>query len=169
MKNVLLLFLFMLPFVGKAQIGESSSDKKIKLLGGEVTLLNGIDINGTARISISEENIDDNGSPYYMLSYQNQEYTSIRDTQIAGFFASKEDLDYLFGEMKKVFKTQETVNIPLGKSNMRISYSAPFKQLFIQMRGQAKGNFSLNVQQFYYLFGRGAEWNRKSWKKYLKS
>mgnify|MGYP006128963803 FL=1 len=71
--------------------------------------------------------------------------------------------------MKKVFKTKETTSIPLGRSNMRISYMELSKSLFIQMRGQAKGNFSLNVRQFYNLFGRGSELSKKSWKAYLKS
>ena len=151
-----------------AQIGESSGEKEQKTLGGIVTLLNGYETNGSAQISINETT-DDNGNPYYMLSFQNQEYTTLTDTQIAGFFASSEDLDYLFGEMKKVFKTKETTSIPLGRSNMRISYMELSKSLFIQMRGQAKGNFKLNVRQFYNLFGRGSELSKKSWKAYLKS
>lgn len=168
MKTYITTLALLFTFSLSAQIGKSSGEKEVKTLGGVVTLLNGYEPNGSAQIVINETT-DENGNPYYMLSYQNQEYTTIRDIQIVGFFASSEDLDYLFKEMKKVFKTQETINIPLGKSNMRVSYIKPTKTLFIQMRGEAKGNFSLNVQQFYYLFGRGSEWSKKSWKAYLKS
>lgn len=107
MKNLFTLIALIFTVSLSAQIGKAKSEEKLKLLGGEVSLYKGVTANGKARIVISDDNTDENGNPYHMIAFQNQEYTTVRDTQVAGFFASKDDLDYLFNEMKKVALAKE--------------------------------------------------------------
>ena len=168
MKKLLLLLFISVSL--SAQIGKSSSDSKEKLLGEEVSLFHSTGINGIVSISINDKLKDDRGTPYHIMTFQNQEYHQLKDFQVAGFYAAKDDIEYLFNEMIKVFKTKKTINIPIGKSVMKVSsFSSIGKEILIQISGEAEGYFSLTPAGVYYLLGKKNKWNRKEWKKYLKS
>lgn len=153
-----------------AQIGEAREDIEIVHLGGPILLYHSTGkVNGKAGITIFDTK-DAEGRSYHILYYQNQEYQQLADVQKAGFFASKADIDYLFEEMRKVFKTKKTVSIPIGKSEMTVNYfNVLGRQLFIQMSGDVRGHFSLTPGGLYYLLGKGDQWDRKAFKKHLKS
>ena len=170
MKSVLtsLTLLFVLSL--SAQIGKVSESEKLSFVGGKVNLFSGYGINGKAHISFLKSSCKEEIGCLYALSFQNQEYNQIQDIQKAYFTATKEELDYLFNEMKKVFKFQKDISIPIGKNTLQVSYIKDIdKSIMVIFSGEANGYFKVNGAALYYLFGKEKEWNKKSWKAFLKS
>jgi len=153
-----------------AQIGKVSESEKLSFVGEKVNLFSGYGINGKAHISFLKSSCEEQIGCLYALSFQNQEYNQIQDIQEAYFTATTEELDYLFNEMKKVFKFKKDISIPIGKNTMKVSYIKDIdKSIMVIFSGEANGYFKVNSAALYYLFGKKKEWNKKSWKAFLKS
>lgn len=153
-----------------AQIGKVSESEKLSFVGEKVNLFSGYGINGQVHISFLKSSCEEETGCLYALSFQNQEYNQIQDIQEAYFTATIEELDYLFNEMKKVFKFQKDISIPIGKNTMEVSYTKDInKSIMVIFSGEANGYFKVNGAALYWLFGKKKEWNKKTWKAYLKS
>ena len=170
MKKTLLFIIPLLTTLLNAQIGKVSTPEELLFLGENVNLFGSYGVNGNVNISYLKSSCDDENGCLYSLSFQNQEFNQIENIQRAYFNAKSEELEYLFNEMKKVFKFQEQISITIGKSTMIVSYSKSIdKTIMITLSGEAKGYFKVNAAGLFYLFGKKEEWNKKTWKAYLKS
>lgn len=155
-----------------AQIGKAEK-KSENVTIGEVSLLEyGIigNINGRASITRSDTK-NEEGKAYHMIAFQNQEYKSITDIKVLGFFANQEDLDYLFNELVNVLKTGQEIELTLGNRTVTLSRSMGGKKGALLFWANGGGYFYLNDQQMYVLFGKESdwikdEWNNKAWKNY---
>tara|TARA_A100001015_G_C15018750_1_gene726884 strand:- start:1266 stop:1766 length:501 start_codon:yes stop_codon:yes gene_type:complete len=163
----LVLLLLIIPFVSLGQIGQATDVEKPKLLGKEVNLYGTQGINGSVRIFVMGKT-NGNGQKLYTLKFQNQEYEILQDGVSVPFYASATELDYLFNQMKMVFKLgkSEIKVIPVGDSKFVIT-KVNSNEILISIDGQKNGYFNVNPAGLHFLFGK--RWNKKEWKAYLKS
>lgn len=170
MKNIVIGFALLFSSYVLAQIGEVRKPEEILFLGEKVNLFGKYGVNGKVFIAYQKSSCIGEKGCLYALTFQNQEYDQIEDLQIAYFYAKQEELAYLFNEMRGVFKRQEDIVIPVGGNNIRVSYENKIdKTITVILSGNANGFFEINAAGLYYLFGKKQEWNKKSWKAYLKS
>tara|TARA_R100001440_G_scaffold74908_1_gene100949 strand:+ start:513 stop:1013 length:501 start_codon:yes stop_codon:yes gene_type:complete len=166
MKNLLVVF-FLFSSHLFSQIGQATDVEKPKLLGKEVNLYGTQGINGSVRIFVIGKT-NENGQKLYTLKFQNQEYEVLQDGVSVPFYASATELDYLFNQMKMVFKMDksETKVIPVGDSKFVIT-KVNSNEILISIDGQKNGYFNVTPAGLHILFGK--RWNKKKWKAYLKS
>jgi hypothetical protein len=127
--------------------------KKVLVLG--MLLISGLSIAQTKKISIADVTIDKidvkyikdvnlstNESKYYSyLAFQNQEYSSIIDSQIIGFFKQSE-LDEFITDLKAVEKqmlTKEKVNVNWTKHNYGLDLY-DFNSNYVYLRNLRNGH-----------------------------
>ena len=98
----LLLLLLIAPVLGYGQIGKSSSVSNEIFEIGSINLYNpkGTAINGKAKLT--RVNVNE-----YLLSFQDQDFQQISKIVIVEFSAKSDELNYLFNELKKTFKSQK--------------------------------------------------------------
>jgi len=172
MKKIIIAITLLFAASSFAQIGEAEK-KSESVTIGEVNLLEyGIigDLNGRASLNKSDTE-NEEGKAYYTIAFQNQEYKTITDIKVNGFFADQEDLNYLFDEMVKVLKTGQEVEIMLGKRKITLSRLMGGKKGTLVYWADGGSHFYLSDQQLYVLFGKGNdwkkdEWNNEAWKRY---
>jgi len=156
-----------------AQIGRAEKKISENVTIGEVSLLEYGTIgrlNGSASITRTDTE-NEEGKAYHMIAFQNQEFKTITDIKVLGFFANQEELDYLFNEMVNVLKTGQEIDLTLGNRTITLSRSMGSKKGAIMFWANGDGYFYLNDQQLYLLFGKDSEWkkddwNNKAWRNY---
>lgn len=154
------LFL-LLPIMCFGQIGASSSvsDEIIEI--GSINLYNAMGtVNGKAKLTKANDND-------YLLSFQDQDFQQISNIVIVEFSANSDELDYLFNELKKTFKSpNEEFRISVGNSTLLYKlYRKKEMQITALLDNGKSGYFTLNGAALHILFGK--KWNKKEWKKYL--
>ena len=156
MKKILLLLLIA-PVLGFGQI-QKSNLPEVSLIG-EVS-------NPVGFIASLKKSVVD-GKDFYMLTFRNAEYQYLTEVETLSFYADKDDLEYLFLELKKGFKSKSEMNLDVGKSKLYFNQYINNKTLLIYVSGEAKGYFSLNGKQLFKLFGKA--YNKKAFKEFLKN
>lgn len=102
----------------------------------------------------------------YTIRYHNAEYRTITDYQSLSFKASEDDIDYLFNEILKAYKTDEPMTIRLGEQEVMFKRFMK-KSMSVSPMGQgAVGFFYIDAQRLHNLFGK--PFDKKAWKNYLK-
>ena len=92
------LFL-LIPIMCFGQIGASSSVSNEIIEIGSINLYNSMGtVNGKAKLTKANDND-------YLLSFQDQNFQQISSIVIVEFSATSDELDYLFNELKKTFKS----------------------------------------------------------------
>ena len=157
MKKLLLLLL--LPVLGFGQIGKINDNQLPETtLIGEVT-------NPIGFIASLKKSVID-GDNFYMLSFRNFEYQYLVDAEVLSFNATDDEIEYLFLELKKGFKSKSLITLDVGKSKLMFKQYINKKNLIITVSGDASGFFSLSGKQLHTLFNK--PFNKKEFKEFLK-
>jgi hypothetical protein len=160
----LLLLLLIAPVLGYGQIGKSSSVSNEIFEIGSINLYNpkGTAINGKAKLT--RVNVNE-----YLLSFQDQDFQQISKIVIVEFSAKSDELNYLFNELKKTFKSpNEEFRISVGTSTFLYKlYRKKELKITALLDNGLSGYFTLNGAALHVLFGK--EWDKKVWKTYLSN
>ncbi len=155
----LLLLLLIAPVLGYGQIGKINDNQLPETtLIGEVT-------NPLGFIASLKKSVID-GDNFYMLSFRNFEYQYLVDAEVLSFNATNDEIEYLFLELKKGFKSKSYVTLDIGKSKIMFKQYVSNKNLIITVSGDANGFFSLTGKQLHTLFNK--PFNKKEFKEFLK-
>ena len=154
-----LLLLLIAPVLGFGQIGKINDNQLPETtLIGEVT-------NPVGFIASLKKSVID-GDNFYMLSFRNFEYQYLVDAEVLSFNATNDEIEYLFLELKKGFKSKSPVTLDIGKSKIMFKQYISNKNLIITVSGDANGFFSLTGKQLHTLFNK--PFNKKEFKEFLK-
>lgn len=157
MKKLLLILL--LPVFGFGQIGKINDNQLPETtLIGEVT-------NPIGFIASLKKSVID-GDNFYMLSFRNFEYQYLVDAEVLSFNATDDEIEYLFLELKKGFKSKSLITLDVGKSKLMFKQYINKKNLIIKVSGDASGFFSLSGKQLHTLFNK--PFNKKEFNEFLK-
>ncbi len=96
----------------------------------------------------------EDGNNLYYLTYINLEYAKIRDTKTISFYASQDDLEYLFNFLMDGFKTKETRSITLGEDEITIKKKSLSIIVSVYHSNSTNGFFYLSKRQTERLFGK---------------
>ena len=113
---------------------------------------------------LKKTNVDN--KDYYVLSYKNAEYQTIFDIHSIGFYATEAELEYLFNELKKGFKSKEELKLNIGKTTIMFRKFMK-SNIYISNLDGSGSWFSIPPNLFYELFGK--KYDKKEFKSYLKS
>ena len=155
----LLFLLLIAPVFGFGQIGKINDNQLPETtLIGEVT-------NPIGFIASLKKSVID-GDNFYMLSFRNFEYQYLVDAEVLSFNATDDEIEYLFLELKKGFKSKSLITLDVGKSKLMFKQYINKKNLIITVSGDASGFFSLSGKQLHTLFNK--PFNKKEFKEFLK-
>lgn len=141
MKKLLLLFLF----IGSncfSQIGEVKDVQKIHHLGYNNNMTK------FHSLSYTEE---ENGK-LYILNYRNMEYQHLDTFESISFYATDEELDYLFNFLKD-FNDKDGKTLEIGKSQIFVKKMGKGIQI-VNLTNKTKGWFFLLPKEIERLFGK---------------
>lgn len=159
MKKLILFLLIASCVFTFGQIGKTNDNQLPETtLIGEVT--NPVGFVASLKKSVIDE---DN---FYMLSFKNYEYQYLVDAEVLSFNATNDEIEYLFLELKKGFKSKSLVTLDVGKSKLMFKQYINKKNLIITVSGDASGFFSLSGKQLHTLFNK--PFNKKEFKEFLK-
>jgi hypothetical protein len=139
MKNLITITLLFLSSFAFGQIGQKVESKKSNLVGK------------VAPIGVFKEELSfietENGN-LYTLSYNDMKYTTIINTKAISFYATPNDIETLYIDMKAQFEKEvgNSYDIKLGDADLRVERSKylGFAILTIYV-------INHNVQSFFYL------------------
>ena len=158
-----LILLFLIPILGYGQIGESTIafEKVVEI--GSLWIVNAAGtFNG--KVKLTKTNDKD-----YLLSFQDQNFQEISNVVVVKFSATLDELDYLFNELKKTFKSpNEEFKISIGNSILIYDlYRKKEIKITALMESGRTSYFTAGARGLHILFGK--EWNKKEWKNYLSN
>ncbi|WP_242120947.1 hypothetical protein [Aestuariivivens sediminicola] len=147
MKKILYLFLFfgLLNF-SNAQIGKGSEVEK-PITVGVVNKLSGF----PHLVYYPKE--DKN---YYFLNFQNNEYPNITDIKSVDFYATPEELDYLYDFLMSCFEDKELHTIDVGDQTLVVKKTAMSIRITVDFNEEPEpsGWTYLSKRQLQRLFGK---------------
>lgn len=148
-----------------AQIGKGTSAKQENENTGKVVIGQCISL-GNVMAELQRFNTvkDSENRTLHILLYRNSEYSYITDFKALNFYASSDDIDYLFNELTLALKNQEERSITLGDD--KLTYQ-PFMKKNLAFWAQKEGGIHyLTPQDLHALFGK--KFDKKTWKAFLK-
>lgn len=155
----LLLLLLIAPVLGFGQIKKINDNHLPKTtLIGEVT-------NPVGFVASLQKSVID-GDNFYMLTFKNYKNQYLVDVEVIFFSATSDEIEYLFLELKKGFKSKSIVTLDIGKSKIMFKQYISNKNLIITVSGDANGVFSLTGKQLHTLFNK--PFDKKEFKEFLK-
>jgi hypothetical protein len=115
------------------------------------------------------ESKNEQGQPsIFRLQYQNKTNGNGEDHKIISFSANQAEFDFLFDQIKEVFRIKEEKTLLLDKSvkvTLRLITNTDLN--FIVYQDEVKqGAFSTSATGFHLLFG--MPWDKQAWSTYLK-
>ena len=150
MKNIItILFLFVFS-ISNAQISQKETSKK-SILVGKVAPMGAF----KEELSFIET---DNGN-LYTLSYNDMKFTTISNTKAISFYATPNEVDILFNDMKGQFEKEigDGYDIKLGDADVRVERSKylgfPILTIYI-IKNNVKSFFYLTKKETDKLFGK---------------
>lgn len=149
--------LLIIPFISLGQIGSTEKASVGKTIGKAEWY-------GNWYAELKKTNVDN--KDYYVLSYKNAEYQTIFDIHSIGFYATEAELEYLFNELKKGFKSKEELKLNIGKTTIMFRKFMK-SNIYISNLDGSGSWFSIPPNLFYELFGK--KYDKKEFKSYLKS
>ena len=154
----LIIVLLVIPFISLAQIGKTEKANEGYATIGKAEWY------GFWYAELKKTNIGN--KDFYMLSYRNAEYQTVVDTHNIGFNATESELEYLFNELKKGFKSDEELKLNIGETTIMFKKYMKSNIYIANLDGSGSW-FSVPPNLFYELFGK--EYNKKEFKLFLKS
>jgi hypothetical protein len=146
------LFLFLLPVFSFAQISITSNDSLGEHIGLHIIYYLGR-VNGGVSLG-KLPNID--GKEFHQLIWTNSDYDKVEERTLFTFQSTSDDINNLF----QMFKLDgKLVTIKPSSINDEV--------IFLYELNEENKYFNINAIGIYELFGK--TWNRKEWKKYLKT
>lgn len=167
MKSTLTIIVLFFTINLSAQIERSASEDRKNKEIGKLIIGERLDQNGQVRAQLVKySKIEDElGKKMYTLLFRNAKYKKVIDLKSVSFYATDNDLDLLFDEFALALKNQEKRSIKLGNETL---YYEPFVKINLIISAQnAGGFFYITDIDLHNLFGK--TYNKKTWKKYLKS
>ncbi|MCO5725544.1 hypothetical protein [Robiginitalea marina] len=108
--NILLLLLALLSsYLSSAQIGEVVTGRKGTLIGTGNGKIDGLPELRLYKI---------NGEDYYVITYRNSEYNTFIDLQSFGFYATPQELEFLYNFIRDGLKSEERRTLKVGESTL---------------------------------------------------
>ena len=171
MKQIIFLITLLFTITSNSQVGKAKTEEEsLKDAGlevvGEWKSINTVMAN---LIKIKVNDLD-----LYTFGYLNQDYfLAIETYQKISFYATQEELDYLFEELVKGFKhSKDYLKIDIGDGNIQykggVGMLANKTLRFITMsKRNGNGTGWLNGEGLHIIFNK--PFDKKKWKAYLKS
>ena len=158
------IFLFLLPVLTYAQITKVHNDSSGEHIGLHIIYYLGR-VNGGVSLG-KLPNID--GKEFHQLIWTNSDYDKVEERTLFTFQSTSDDINNLFQMFKDVIKTQKTKIFKLDGKLVTIKPSSINDEvIFLYELNEENKYFNINAIGIYELFGK--TWNRKEWKKYLKT
>ena len=149
-KTLLLLTLFVGIFCNAQEVVVG----KINPVQGNATLMQNINEHGQASI--------------FRLQYQNKEKGKQGDYKTIEFYATQAEYDFLFDQMKEVFKINQEKTLLLDESTkvaLRLITNTDLEFTIYQDEIK-QGAFSTSATGLHLLFGK--TWDKQAWSTYLE-
>ena len=150
MKKIITLACICIGLVANAQIGQKETSKKSTLVGKVAPM-------GAFKEELSFIETD-NGN-LYTLSYNDMKFTTISNTKAISFYATPNEVDILFNDMKGQFEKEigDVYDIKLGDADVRVERSKylgfPILTIYI-IKNNVKSFFYLTKKETDKLFGK---------------
>ena len=150
MKNLITITLLFLSSFAYGQIGQKVESKKSTLVGKVAPM-------GAFKEELSFIETD-NGN-LYTLSYNDMKFTTISNTKAISFYATSNEVDILFNDMKGQFEKEigDGYDIKLGDADVRVERSKylgfPILTIYI-IKNNVKSFFYLTKKETDKLFGK---------------
>ena len=90
---------------------------------------------------------------YYMLVYQNAEY-SISDIKVLGWFGDEADLEYIYNFIKEGFGNKEDRSLKVGDDTIKTFPSMKNIMVSVNHKNDTDGRFYLSKKSLDKLFGK---------------
>ena len=166
MKAALTIITLLFTISLTAQIGKGASTEQKDKNKGKVIIGQAITLgNVMAELNRVNSLRDDEGRTFHVLLYRNSEYRYLTDFKALNFYASSDDIDYLFNELALALKNQEERSITLGDD--KLTYQPFMKKNIAFWALNAGGIHYLSPEHLHNLFGK--KFDKKAWKAFLKS
>ncbi|MBO0340937.1 hypothetical protein [Flagellimonas profundi] len=93
---------------------------------------------------------------YYILSYLNAEYPNLNDAKVVGFFATEDDIEYVYDFLKGGYDNDEDRSLKVGEDVIRTEKTVSKKSIivFVDHKDEPSGFFYLTTKQLDRLFGK---------------
>ena len=145
MKKILILFIFFTVNFTYSQIGTATKVKESITLGVANKMV------GLPKLVFVKS---DDDKKYFNLSYYNLEYAAIKEIQTISFYATQEELDYLFNFFMSGFDSKDEQSIALGDDSIIITKVSSSIRVFVSHKNDIDGWFYLSKKQTERLFGK---------------
>ena len=154
MKNKILLFgIFLITSLTYGQIGASEEIKSWETIGI------GNKIFGYPKLNKNKVGDKD----YYAITYKNFEYPNIDDIKSLFFFATPDELEYLYDALQKGGHKKETTSIDIGEGRITVKKNAASIMVNVyHPLGETDGWFFFTPKQLANMFGK--KYDKKKYK-----
>jgi hypothetical protein len=100
---------------------------------------------------------------YYAITYINEEYTAIIDEKILYFFATPDEINYLYDALQKGVHKKESTSIDVGEGRINIKKWGNRNRFYIyHPLGETDGWFWITPKQLGNMFG--VKYDKKKYK-----
>jgi len=91
---------------------------------------------------------------YYALTYRNQEYTAIEDIKTLFFYATQDEINYLYDAIQKGGQKNESTSINVGEGRISVKkVAASVRFGMFHPLGETDGWFWITPKQIANMFG----------------